>query len=474
MMIYYLSHFPFSLSLALAIFCLPACRPTASSSHAKHASSPNIIFIMSDDQGQYDLGSYGGPHIRTPFLDQMAAEGMRFTQAYAGSPVCAPTRCSLMTGKHSGHITRRDNRASHQPDLAFRQRKLVPLNAEDYTMAEMLKEAGYATGGFGKWGLGNPGTTGTPYTQGFDLFYGYLDQVHAHSYYTDFLMRNADTIPIPENANGQREVYSHDLIAEEALRFIRDHQSEPFFLYLPYTPPHGKYEVPDNSAYADQQWPERVKNYAAMITRMDRDIGRMFALLKELGLDENTIVFFTSDHGPNPPFVKSIQSNHPFRGIKRQVLEGGLRVPMIVRWPGKIQAGTVSDFVWAFWDVMPTFADLAGIRKELDTDGLSVLPTLLGKQQEPHQHLYWEFYNPFQQAVRMGQWKGIRLGTEEDIRLFDLHADIREEIDVASKHPEIVTQIETIMAQEHVESPYWPTKTTTTSDHEAMIFGDSR
>ncbi|MCB1124290.1 MAG: sulfatase-like hydrolase/transferase, partial [Verrucomicrobiae bacterium] len=246
---------------------------------------------MSDDQGYADLGCYDGPYVQTPHLDRMAAEGMRFTQVYAGSPVCAPTRNSLMTGLHTGHITRRGNRATNRPDLPFGQRKLVPLRDEDYTIGEMMQEAGYTTGMIGKWGLGNPGTTGTPDRQGFDHYFGYLDQVHAHDYYTTYLMRNGDTLAIPENENGQRRVYSHDLLAKDALDFIKEHQKEPFFLYLPFTPPHGRYEVPDNSAYAGQDWPEQVKNYAAMITRMDRDIGRIFELLQELGLDEQTIVF---------------------------------------------------------------------------------------------------------------------------------------------------------------------------------------
>lgn len=420
-------------------------------------SKPNIIFIMSDDQGYADLGCYGSQFVLTPALDQMAAEGMRFTQVYAGSPVCAPTRCSLMTGKHSGHITRRDNRSTDDLTKAFMKRKLIPLNPEDFTIGEMMGNAGYVTGAFGKWGLGNPGTTGAPYLQGFDQFYGYIDQVHAHDYYTDFLMRNADTIPIPENQNGQENVYAHDLIAKEALDFVKEHQKEPFFLYLPYTTPHGQYEVPDNSLYADQPWPEKVKNYAAMISRMDQDIGELFALLKELNLDKNTIVFFTSDHGPNLPFIKPLESNKPFRGVKRQVLEGGLRVPMIVRWPEKIKPGTVSDFAWAFWDVMPTMADIGGLVPPKEMDGFSVLPTLLGEKQEPHDFLYWEFYSPFQQAVRIKNWKGIRLGTEEAISLYDLNVDPGERTDLAEEHPVMVALIEKIMAQEHQPSPYWPT-----------------
>ncbi len=419
---------------------------------------PNIIFIMSDDQGYADLSCYDSDFIKTPALDKMAGEGMRFTQAYVGSPVCAPTRCVLMTGKHSGHITRRDNRAAHE-DLPFTQRKLIPLKDEDFTVAELLKEEGYVTAGMGKWGLGNPGTTGTPYQQGFDYFMGYLDQMHAHSYYTTYLMQNADTLHIPENENGQEEVYSHDLIMEEALDFVQQNKDTSFFLYLPLCLPHGKYEIPDNSAYGDRDWPERVKNYAAMLDLMDKDIGRLFALLQQLEIDENTIVFFTSDNGPNPPFIKSLQSNKPFRGSKRQLLEGGIRTPLIARWPGHIKAGTTSDQVVAFWDVMPTLAEVSKAPKPTDIDGLSFLPTLLGqsKEQNQHDYLYWEFYNPFQQAVRMGNWKGIRVGTAEPIHLYDLSADLLEQNNLAEEHPDIVTKMEAVMKEAHTPTPYWPT-----------------
>ena len=442
--------------LCFLLLIFIACKSTFNKNKGIALSKPNIIFIMSDDQGYADLGCYGSQYVKTPHLDKMAAEGMRFTQVYAGSPVCAPTRCVLLTGKHSGHITRRDNRTTDDIDKPFRKRKLIPLNSADYTFGEMMQGAGYKTGAFGKWGLGNPGTTGTPDKQGFDEFYGYIDQVHAHNYYTDFLMHNTDTIPIPENKNGQRKVYAHDIIADKSLKFIKENTEKPFFLYLPYTPPHGKYEVPDNSLYAEQPWDEKVKNYAAMISRMDEDVGELFALLKKLNLDKNTIVFFTSDHGPNRPFLKDLASNKPFRGIKRQVLEGGLRVPMIVRWPQKIKAGTVSDFPWAFWDVMPTLADLAGITSPKETDGISVIPTLLGQSQKPHKFLYWEFYSPFQQAVRIENWKGIRLGTAESIHLFDLRTDKKEKQNVAAAHPEIVAKMAQIMEQEHQPNPYWP------------------
>ncbi len=422
----------------------------------QNSTKPNIIFIMSDDQGYADLGCYGSQYLKTPHIDKMASEGMRFTDVYAGSPVCAPTRCVLMTGLHSGHITRRDNRTSNDLDKPFGRRKLIPLNPEDYTVAEMLKEAGYVTGAIGKWGLGNPGTAGTPEQQGFDYFFGYLDQVHAHDYYTDYLMRNTDTVPIPENMDGQEKIYTHDLLAQDAIDFIHRHEEDPFFLYLPFTLPHGKYEIPDNSIYADKPWDERVKNYAAMITLLDKDVGKIFSVLRELDLDKQTIVFFTSDHGPNPPFLKDLNSNKPFRGVKRQVLEGGLRVPMIVRWPGMIEAGSVNDFAWAFWDVMPTFASLTGTSTPANTDGISVLPTLLGKKQMPHEFLYWEFYSPFQQAVRINNWKGIRLGTQEPIHLFDLNKDLMEVRDLASKYPEIVQKMTEIMENEHHPNPFWP------------------
>lgn len=440
----------------LLLVFLNACSVPKEKVSDSKSQQPNIIFIMSDDQGYADLGCYGSQFVKTPHLDQMAAEGMRFTQAYAGSPVCAPTRCVLLTGLHSGHTTRRDNRTTDDIEKPFMKRKLIPLKAEDYTIGELLQDAGYTTGAFGKWGLGNPGTSGAPYLQGFDEFYGYIDQVHAHNHYTEYLMHNADTIPIPGNLNGQRKDYAPDLIAEKGLDFIKQNQDNPFFLYLPYTPPHGKYEVPDNSLYADQPWSEKVKNYAAMISRMDGDIGAVFSLLEKLELDENTIVFFTSDHGPNPPFLKDLKSNMPFRGIKRQLLEGGIRVPMIARWPGKIKAGETSDFAWAFWDVMPTFSDIAGAPFPKESDGMSILPTLLGEQQKAHEFLYWEYHSPFQQAVRIDNWKGIRLGTKEEVYLFDLSKDLEEQHNVAADNLEIVRKMEIVMEREHRPNPYWP------------------
>ena len=438
-------------SAAGALSALAARRARAAAS----ADKPNIIFIMSDDQGWGDLGCYGSTAVLTPNLDRMAREGMRFTDAYTGSPVCGPARCALMTGLHSGHGTRRGNTATAL-QKTLNGRPLVPLAADDFTVASLLKKAGYATGMMGKWGLGNPGTTGTPDKHGFDYYFGYLDQVHAHDYYTDYLLRNGERVELEGNKGGKTEQYTHDLFAADALRFIREHKDGPFFLYLPYTVPHGKYVVPDDAPYSGKPWPQQVKNYAAMITRMDEDIGEMFALLKESGLDEKTIVFFTSDNGPNPPFLKDLKSSGPFRGVKGQLLEGGIREPFIVRWPGKVPAGTVTDFPTIFYDFMATAADLAGVEPPKNTDGVSIVPTLLGKKPPPRDFLYWEFYSPFHQAVRIGPWKGIRWGTKDPLELYDLSKDPGETTNVAAQHPDIVKQMEAIIEREHVDSKYWP------------------
>jgi arylsulfatase A-like enzyme len=333
----------------------------------------------------------------------------------------------------------------------FPGRPLLPLAKDDLTVATVLKRAGYHTGGFGKWGLGNPATTGTPDQHGFDEFFGYLDQVHAHDYYTDHLVRNGgEEVPLKEGT------YSHDAIHAEAMQFVRKHKDEPFFLYLPYTPPHAKYVVPTTKWYADKPWSQQDKNYASMITYLDEDVGELMTLLKELKLDEKTVVFYTSDNGPNAPFLKTFASNKPFRGIKRQSYEGGIRCPMIVRWPEKITAGAESDFAWTHKDFFATACQLAGVKTPGGLDSVSVLPTLLGKAQEPQPHLYWEMHSPFHQAVRMGHWKGVRWGTQEPVELYNLKNDIAEATDVAKQHPEVVQQIATIMTAERSENKYWP------------------
>ena len=413
---------------------------------------PNIIYIMLDDAGYADFGAMGSREIRTPHFDRLCREGTRFTHHYSGSAVCAPTRCVLMTGKHTGHCRRRDNQARVRRDQTD-QNGLVFLKDEDLTVAEVLRGAGYVTGGIGKWGLGNPGFEGAPERQGFDHFLGYLDQVHAHDHYTDWLWKDGQRIQ-----TGKR--YSHDLFEEATLQFIRKNRDGPFFLYLPYCLPHGKYVIPPEdpalAGYQDRPWSEQVKNYAAMVTRADRTVGQILALLEELAIDENTIVFYTSDNGPNAPFLKDLNSNGPFQGIKRTLLEGGIRAPMAVRWPGKIPAGKTSEFVWDMRDVFPTCCELAKSEIPKGLDGISVLPTLLGKKQEPREHLYWYFPKNSQEAVRMGKWKGIRYGTRGAIRLFDLETDPGEKENLAGNHPALVKKIGQIMDQSHTPSPFWP------------------
>ncbi len=416
------------------------------------ARPPNIIFVLADDLGYADLGSYGQKKILTPNLDRMAEEGMRFTDVYSGCTVCAPSRSCLMTGQHTGHTRVRGNSSVRG--------ERVPLREEDRTVAELLRDAGYATGIFGKWGLGEPGTSGIPNRKGFDEWFGYLNQHNAHNYYPPFLWSNEEKVILDANAGGARGTYSHDLFTERGLRFIENHRDEPFFLYMAYTIPHAMLEPPDNEPYGDRDWPEPLKNYAAMVTRLDRDMGRIFDKLKELGIDENTVVFFTSDNGPhreggnNPDFFGS---SGPLRGIKRDLYEGGIRVPMIVRWPGRVPAGTVSDAVWAFWDFLPTAAELAGVPVPGGIDGISVVPALEGRDLPPREYLYWEFFEGgFHQAVRMGRWKGVRHGANGPVELYDLSEDIGETRNIAAEHPDVVRRIEEIMRTARTESEDWP------------------
>ena len=423
---------------------------------------PNIIYILADDLGYGDLGCYGQRAIQTPNLDRMAAEGMRFSQHYAGSTVCAPSRCVLMTGLHTGHARIRGNRR-------------VSLLSEDVTVAEQLKQAGYATGLVGKWGLGEPGTTGIPNRQGFDTFFGYLNQAHAHNYYPEYLWENEAKIRLnnvvehmktgyAKGVGGvatKRVEYSHDLFVEKALNFIDARKNAPFFLYLALTIPHANneagvkgMEVPDLGVYADKDWPQPQKGHAAMISRMDSDIGKIFDRLKTLGIDENTIVMFSSDNGShaeggNDPHFND--SNGLLRGIKRDLYEGGIRVPFIVRWPGKVKAGSESGHVSGFQDVLPTCAEIAGMHVPDDIDGISFVPTLLetGKQWQ-HAYLYWEFHEQGgKQAVRMEQWKAVRLNVTKKldgpIELYDLSKDMGEEENIAAEHPQIIEEMESIM-----------------------------
>jgi len=477
-------------SLVLGVLLLGACSPSSE-------RPPNIVFILADDLGYGELGSYGQQHIRTPNIDRLADEGMRFSQHYSGSPVCAPSRAVLLTGLHTGHAYIRDNDEMSERGDVWRDLSLEgqrPLLPNTYTVGTMLKEAGYVTGAIGKWGLGGPGSSGEPNRQGFDHWYGYLCQRIAHNYYPPWLWRNTQKEVLdneyfhphqrlPEDADPNDPEsyspysgvdYSMDLMAEEALEFIRQNRDTTFFLYLPFPVPHVALQVPDESlaeyegAFPDTPYrgergylphPRPRAAYAAMITRMDREIGRITTLLEELGLTENTIVFFTSDNGPT--FNGGTDSDFfnsagPLRGLKTQLYEGGIRVPLIVRWPGQIEPGSTTDLISAFWDFLPTFAELAGSDLPVEIDGLSMGPTLTGDivQQQVHEYLYWEYQG--RQAVRLGAWKAYRASIDSPIELYDLASDIAESQDVASEHPDVVSRIADIMVDGRSESDLFP------------------
>ena len=432
------------------------------------AKKPNIIFIMADDLGYAELGCYGQRKIKTPHIDRLAREGMRFTDYYTGSAVCAPARCTLMTGLHGGHAYVRSNMEVGGWET-FRGQ--LPLPADTVTVAQRLKAQGYATGAFGKWGLGGVGSTGDPLDQGFDRFFGYNCQRHAHNLYPRFLISDREEVTLPGNTRSQTgETYAPQAIADELLEFMRAHKDEPFFAYYPTVIPHLALQAPQEEIDRYKgQWPETPYTgnsylphptprscYAAMISFLDKQVGRLMELLAEEGLDDNTIVFFTSDNGTTHLKAQVdydfFESVGPLRGLKGSLYEGGIRVPMIVRWPGKIAAGAVSDLPAAHYDIFATLTDLVGTEPGVETDGISVLPTLLGKSsaQQRHEYLFWDFAGyGGQLAVRMGKWKGIKTGLQKDpdapLELYDLAADIAEQHNVVAEHPEVAARIEKIM-----------------------------
>ncbi len=446
-----------------AILPLAGCESQPIGS-GKPAKQTNIIFIMADDLGYGDLGCNGQKHIRTPNIDQLAKEGTRFTDCYAGSTVCAPSRSVLMTGQHTGHTRVRNNMGkvggTLVEDNGSPQRR-VPLKAEDVTIAEMLRQAGYATGITGKWGLGEPDTSGVPNRQGFNEWFGYLNQRRAHTYYPPYLWHNEHKVVLKENQDGQKKEYSHDMFTNFALDFVRRHKDKPFFLYLPFTIPHAKYEIPSTAPYSNQLWPDDAKVHAAMITRMDGDIGRLMALLKELDIDRRTLVFFCSDNGAARRWDGIFDSSGPLRGQKTNLYEGGLRTPMIVRWPGRVPAGKTSNAPWYFADVLPTLADVAGVESPSNIDGISVLPLLLGTPQKTDERfLYWEFpAGKFQQAVRWRNFKAIRLAPDQPLELYDLSKDIAEKNNIAAQRPDVIVRIEKYLKTARTDSPNWPVKT---------------
>ncbi len=423
---------------------------------------PNIIFILADDLGYGDPGCYGGTLIGTPNIDRLAEEGLRFTQAYAGGPVCTPSRCVLMTGLHNGHGAARDNVPHYH----------TYLKNEDLTVAELLNEAGYTCGGVGKWSLGDAGTEGAATKQGFDMWFGYLNQDHAHYYYTEYLddsyrIHNNNRFEFPGNTKSKKH-YSHHMIADRALQFIRDSHDEPFFLYAAFTLPHfsaitedkDQFAVPSTDPYTGEPWDEQSRKYAAMVHMLDKDVGRITDLIDDLGLAENTLIIFTSDNGGHRILWEEFDTNGPLRSYKRDLTEGGIRVPFIVRWPGKVPAGKTSDELIAFQDMMPSFAELAGCSIPNNTDGISVVPALMGKElKEEHPYFYWDYGHcreRYDQAVRMGQWKGIRLGQGGKLQLYNLEEDIGETNDVAAQYPGIVKEIERIMDTAFVPSERYP------------------
>jgi uncharacterized sulfatase len=443
------------------------------------ADRPNMIFILADDLGYGDVGCFGQKVIQTPRLDQMAAEGMKFSQFYAGNTVCAPSRSVLITGLHMGHTHVRGNAGGENM-------LIQSLRDEDVTVAEVLKPAGYTNGLVGKWGLGEVDQPGFPLRQGFDRFFGVLNQVHAHNYYPEFVWNNEVKLPLRnvvqrnERAYGgftggaatKRVDYTHDLFVEESIDFIRENKAGPFFLYLPLTIPHANNEgtrmtgdgaeVPDYGIYEDRDWPNQDKGQAAMITRMDGDVGRILDYLRELGIAEDTLVFFTSDNGPHNEAGHNLDRfnpSGPLRGTKRALYEGGIRVPAIAWWPGTVAAGTTSEHIGYFGDWMATVAELAGAELPENIDSISFAPTLKGNndKQQQHDYLYWEFYEQgSRQAVRFGNWKAIRAPmVTGSIELYDLSQDLAETNNVAKQHADLVAKAAKMMDEAHTPHPNW-------------------
>jgi len=440
----------------------------------KHVPLPNIIFILSDDLSWGDLGCYGQEKIKTPNIDRIASEGIKFTSAYAGSAVCAPSRSSLMEGKHPGHSRVRENsyngyRESLQPD--------------DYTVAILLKQAGYKTGLFGKWALGLYNQPGIPNNMGFDEFFGYLNQGQAHCYYPEFLYHNRERVYYPENGefhkkqnyqsqclydengkalpagieNPDRAKYAFDEYCKKSLDFVRENKNKPFFLYLAYTIPHGDYIVPELGKYKDKKWTIQQKEYAAMVTRMDTEVGKLLDLLDNLGMDDNTLIFFASDNGPkknNTEFVEFFNSSSPTRGGKGESYNGSFHIPAMARWPKHIKPNRVSDHVWAFWDFLPTVAEIVGVEPPSDIDGISLLPTLLGKgKQKEHDFLYWEIKQ--NQSVRYGEYFAVKPNMGK-MELYKLTTDPQQSEDLSNQYPDIVNDINRFMSESHTPGNVWP------------------
>ena len=477
----------FSILGAAVLFA--SCKSTARTEEKVETkdSKPNIIYILADDLGIGDVSCYGQKKFQTPHIDKLAQEGMSFTNHYSGSTVCAPSRSVLLTGLHTGHTPVRGNKE-------LKTEGQMPMDSATVTIAEILKEAGYVTGAFGKWGLGYIGSEGDAIKQGFDEFYGYNCQRVAHKYYPTHLWHNNEKIVLEGNGLQDTVVYAQDLIHDEAIKFIEKNKETPFFLYIPYLLPHAELLVPDDSIYRKYdgmyEEPKPYSNpagdygnpevalakycsqekprttFAAMVHRLDVYVGEVVEKVKELGLDENTIIMFASDNGPHcvgGADPKFFNSNAELRGMKRDLYEGGIRTAFIARWPGKIKENTKSDHISAFWDIMPTLVDIAQTESLEKTDGISFLPTLLGngEEQKQHEYLYWEFHERNgSQAIRMGKWKAVKIKVKKkpDVKmeLYDLEADPAETNNIAEENPEIVQKIECLFAKSRVPSKKYP------------------
>ncbi|MCS7026516.1 MAG: arylsulfatase [Bryobacteraceae bacterium] len=432
----------------------------ARSAPAQPAPRPNILLILADDLGYGDLGCYGQKRIQTPHIDRLAASGIRFTQAYAGSTVCAPSRCCLMTGLHTGHATVRGNK---KPE--------VGLKPSEITVASLLKQAGYRTALFGKWGLGGPGNGSVPTARGFDHFFGFYDQQHAHNSYPGHIWDGTVEKQLPENWFNRKKTFVPDLFAARAIEFLKAPDPRPFFLYFATTIPHANNELgaiqpngmdsPDDGPYASENWPAVEKSFAATITRLDTQVGQLVDTLKAQGLYENTLILFSSDNGPHREGnhdVNFFSSSGPLRGLKRDLYEGGIRVPMIATWKARIAPQQVIDTPWAFWDFLPTAAALAGVNAPPNLDGVSIAPLLLGQGKPQRSHFYWEFHERgFQQAVRRGDWKLVRQAPKFELELFNLAEDVGETRNLAAQYPKIVAELEKLFRQ-RTDSPDFPVR----------------
>jgi len=471
--------YPFILLQLICFFTVIALSGCSLSSNQADTGKPNIILILADDLGYGDLSCYGQEILNTPNIDQMASEGVMFTNHYTGCTVCAPSRASLLTGLHTGHVSVRGNR----PEMT--------LYDEEITLGEIMKQAGYVTGAIGKWGVGSPPPVNDPKRNGFDFFYGYINMWHAHNFYPEFLYRNGIKENLPGNQmlliDGQnpwadqpegtgvaekKVTYVHDLFDKEALDFILANRDTSFFLYLAYNVPHANneagrmfkdgMEVPEYGEFSDKEWPNPEKGFASMIRNLDNSVGMIHSQLKELGLADNTLVIFVSDNGPHEEGnhkVDFFNSNGYLRGKKRDLYEGGIKTPFIAKWPQKIEAGTTSEHLSCFWDFLPSFCELTGVQIPGNSDGISFVAAMTGKPeiQEEHPYMYWEFYEAGgKQAVRKGDWKGVRLDVSQGdpyFELYDLSSDPSEELNIADQHPEIVRDMLKIMEESHTEIP---------------------